>query len=659
MTAAPAEPDPLPLAYAPFLPVLERLSEPLLRIVQGQLAQFERLVRDFGAPEMAEQGEFEGLGGLTSRGDVAHILQSEWLLRTEAPLEFLRRLAESETVYLEKQYADPGAKLVYRAMISIGPGLLGHGRIVALAAIFFLARIAHERNAAFHWCLLPAKEGVRWFDEVSVSTVKRFLRAVSYREMTPDDRAAAEALWESLETRAGDTGRVRRLDWVIGADRRGPASPGDTAIRTAANALSFALLAPAREEPRSALMIVRQKERERARAAIVFPDDRVCVSALENPFRPLKPPAAGGTALGPAIPAMGAWEPDYLITPNAHVRIVRTGEGLLVLRYAKEGFTEIHFVPLPKGMHLAGVQMYDRMLSLLVHSVQFGQEMLSYGQFRLLAGQKPQLVLKRSRLVPSQHLFEKRRPYAIPTLSIGEGAEFYSVSGQAYHLTFRPEHRDTGFTPLYKASKTLYSNGAYRVAKMEERGMTILRVLKHRHTRVDDYPLPQGVGLPDAVHGMTYSGGDRSLAYSTEKGVWKIPSAALSGGAPAMPPQELRLAPQEALLTAKTRSDGVTAWIWSDARYGGDGTISTVRVENGVMRRRQPPIELGDDAMAIAQVRLSDGGLWALTVDAEGVPVDLLHYRPQKRDHRFQRLRFPLEYLRAKAVEIGLEQLRG
>src|SRR4051794_30027811 len=107
----------LPAPYAVFLPVLEQLSVPLGQLIRGQLAQFERLIGGFDEADLHAQGDFEGLGSLTTHGDIAHIVQSELLLRTEAPLEFLRRLAESETLYHEKEYSDPGVKSLYRLTI--------------------------------------------------------------------------------------------------------------------------------------------------------------------------------------------------------------------------------------------------------------------------------------------------------------------------------------------------------------------------------------------------------------------------------------------------------------------------------------------------------------------------------------------------------------
>ena len=78
----------LPKAYAPFAPVLELLPRPLAQVLRGQLAQFEPLARGLEQREFALQGDFEGLGGLTHHGAIDHILQSELLLRTEAPLDW-------------------------------------------------------------------------------------------------------------------------------------------------------------------------------------------------------------------------------------------------------------------------------------------------------------------------------------------------------------------------------------------------------------------------------------------------------------------------------------------------------------------------------------------------------------------------------------------
>jgi hypothetical protein len=647
--------DVLPAAYAPFLPVLERLSEPLVRVLEGQLVQFERLVRSMDTREFVPQGEFEGLGGLTMRGEVTHILQSELLLRTEAPLEFLRRLAESETVYLEKQYADPGARSVYRATISAGPGMLGHGRIVALAAIFFLARVARERGAEFHWCVLPRADGPVWFDEVSVNTIKRFLRAAAWREMHADDLGEAGKVWTSLEPQALKDENFRAVDWVIGADPRRPALRGAPAlaVRDSANSLSFALLPQIPGEPRSAQLLVRQNGRERARAAILFPDDHSCVSALENPFRPMKPQQRGGSALGTSIPALPGWEPHYFIMPNPQTHVVRLDEGLLILRWAgKDGFAQRHFVPIPEGVHLVGVRMQDNMFSVMVHEVRGGREMLSYGQFLLLGGASTKPVLARSRQVPSKHLFDKRGRYAVPPINIGEGAEFYSSSGAAYHLSFHHAQYDVGFMPLYKAPRTIFANPPYRVVEAEDGGRKTLRVLKQRHGLVDDYPAGD---LPEQLYGMVYSGGDRSLAYSAAPGVWTIPAAVKPGDQDR--PRQIVVAPHETLLIGRISGTGETARIWSDARYGGDGSIRSVRQEEGAMVLRQAQLRLGGDAMSIVKIALADDGYWALAADADGAPSELLHYRLRKRDSRYLCDRFPLDGLRAKAAKIDLETL--
>jgi hypothetical protein len=647
----------LPAVYVPFLPVLERLSEPLMRVIEGQLLQFERLASNFDTHEMTAQGEFEGLGGLTMRGEIAHILQSELLLRTEAPLEFLRRLVESETVFLEKQYADPGAKSVYRATISVGPGLLGHGRIIALAAIFFLARIARERGAAFHWSILPRREGPIWFNEVSVNTVKRFLRAASHREMHADDLAEAEAIWDRLSQEDRTNGIVRHVDWAIGAagTRRLRHGNATVAVSEASNSLAFMLLPPARDVPRSAQIAVRHLGRERASATIVFPDDASCASALENPFRPLRPQVLAG-AIGKAIPERTGWEPLHFIAPNNRTRIIRLNDGLLVLdRITKQQTGHSYFVVIPQEMHLAGLQADGTMLSLIVHSSLRERERLSY--FRIFPMGVPKVTLEciRSWPVPSEHLFHKRSPAALPPLNVGRDVEFYSGSGQAYRLRLNSEDWDTGFKPQYDAPKTLFANGTHRIVFANREDEPVLRVQKGTKQGVDDFLLPPGT-KPEQVRDLVYWGTDRGLAYSLQPGLWTVPAAL---GSLAGPAGELQVEPYEKVLSATRHGDVVTARIWSDARYGGDGSVRAIRIENGVRTARNLPVKLGDDAFSIIKVLQDDDGLWALTTDGAGNPAELLQYRLQKRDHRYQCIRFDLRKLRSKATQLRLETHDG
>jgi len=647
--------DGFPEAYAPFLPVLERLSEPLQKVLHGQLAQFERAFRTVDRHEMAQQGEFEGLGGLTMRGDISHILQSELLMRSHAPLEFLRRLVESETIYLDKQFADPGIRSVYRAMISMGPGVLGHGRLICLATIFFMARVARQRGATFHWCFMPRADGPVWFDEISVNTIKRFLRAASYKEMSPDDVAAARRAWGQVETDPLRPDKIDHVDWTIGAAARRPAVRSDhriaAAFDDADNILSFALLSPRPDEPRSAQLLLRQGGREQQKVEVTFPDDRICLSALSDPFRPLKPTSPALPA-GKARAVQTGWETEYLSIPRTQLKIVRLTDGVLILlSAAKRGFAQKWFIPLPKSVILVGIKV-DELLSIIVHSDRDGWETLTYGQFRLSARQTPLPVLQHRKQATSRQLFRNRSRYAIPPLNLDGSVEFYSASGDAFELTFDHLDRAVHFSPLRKTPKTLLAVGAYRIVKIVENDTTILRMLKNRAKHVDDYVVPPLV--PDHIREIFLSGSERSLAYSVAPGQWRFPPKMTDGVAGET--AEIQLEAHETLLTGNNNGTHVTARIWSDARYGGNGTIRSVRYGEREEAGKQPLLKLGDDALSIVKVQVADDGVWALSADADGEPCALLHYK-RRSSGQYECTRFEIEELLADAVRIDLATL--
>lgn len=697
------EAPPLPAAYAAFAPVLDRLSDPMRRLLYGQLAQFERLMMRFDLPEVAHRGEFEGMGGLTVRGDIAHIVQSELLLRDEAPLEFLRRIAEAETLYLERRYVDPGVKPVYRAMISVGPGILGHGRLVALAALFFMARLAARRDAAFHWCFLPRADGAVWFEGISLNSVKRLLKAASHREIQPDDVADAHRIWAGLQ--AERDARVERdpIDWILGARRRGQ---GEAAVDEAANALIFSLLPPRRAEPRATHLLVRQRGREQGRVTILFPDDVVCVSALKQPFRPLKPQPMSGAA-GGSRPKPTGWEPRYFSVPDARTKIVRLETGLLVLidgdgtdRYARP-----IFIPVADDVDLVGISVLRDQIHLAVCTTAGGRDVILYRYHRTSAAGR-ELLLQRMKEVPTRHLFKGRDRYAIPPMSIDIGARFYSRSGAEFYLGFSSKDTETKFEMRHTAPRTLHSDGVVRVIWIEQAGGPVLRVLKHSAKWLADHVAPAQAIAPDALYGMVYSPSDKSLAYSLSRNIWTIaPTAPKAGTAkPVAPPvgrtapvtvparsgysmaysvndsgiagnqrpipapaaasavtasddqeaQQLRLAPHETLLMARVVGGVLSARIWSDARYGGDGTVRTIRREFGEEVVRQPVLRLGADALSIVKIVQADDGIWALTVDEQGAPAELLHYRMGKRKSHHVCTRLPLAPLRDRAVVIDL-----
>ncbi|MET0374870.1 MAG: hypothetical protein ABW128_11515, partial [Rhizorhabdus sp.] len=561
-----ATPERLPPAYAPFAPILEALSVPLRKVLDGMLVELETMLAAFEVREFAQQGEFEGLGGLTTRGDMAHVLQSELLLRTEAPLEFLRRFAESEILYHAPQYADPGARSLYRVVISSGPGLLGHGRIVALASLFFLARVAHERGAEFHWCYLPREEGADWFDEVSIRTVKRLLRTASYREMTADDVAGADRRWSSIggANDAVADGEVRLLDWAIGALPSLPPIRDEAVplITSAPHSLGFALRAPIPDAPRAADFVVRRAGRERARRRLLLPDDATCHAALQNPFRP--PASAPRKRTQPdasPVPEQG-WEAQYLTTFGPFV-LIRTDWGLLIGKWGRQAqFEKCHYVPIETGVTLIGVRVtVDRLA--LVYRVEPTRPRSGAARLMLARidwrGDHLSYLIERACDTPSLDLFAHRGRYAVPPLTVNEwDVEFYTASGQPWRLVEAP---GGGCAPLIEVRDepiTLFAENQYRVIAEHFGDQQRLQVVKNRKVVADEFWLPGGTALPPQVLGWAYSPTDRSLAFSAAPNIWSIPGTARSDT-----PRMLKMAPNERVLAARLRDDILNVKIWS------------------------------------------------------------------------------------------------
>ncbi|HEY5721862.1 MAG TPA: hypothetical protein VIT45_06025 [Allosphingosinicella sp.] len=645
--------QPLPRVYAPFLPVLEQLSLPLQQLLRGQLLQLEGLARTVDRPRVAEYGELEGIGGLATRGDIAQLVQSELLLRTEAPLEFLRRLAEHEAVYHEKVYANPGSTEVYRAVVSVGPGLLGHGRLVALASLFFLARIARQREARFHWCFLPRADGAVWFDELSVNGIKRFLKAASYCEMSPEDLVESRNVWEGLQPAGAIGPKARILDWAIGASGRLGQSAREAAVALAPDSLIVDLGPPSAGEPRSARLRLRQHGRDRGHADIAFPDDRICLSALSDPFRPARPVQLPLVASSTKPPREG-WEPLHFVSMGG-AKLVRIRAGLLVLFEAvKDGPSESWLVELPDHSVIAGVGLTNRLLSVVLQIGGGSGEGFVFRLFHLGASRAP--LAAHSMQVSSAHLFRNQPAHALPPLRREQNRiDLSSSSGQMFRLEIGPDE-ELRFQMLYGEAPTLLAVPPFRITWLEDKDGPRFRVEKGGRI-IDNYRQSRPRQRKERV-GLVYAPEERSLAYSVEPGRWEVPFTRQHGnyadedGARTL---FLELGRNEVLLSVRPGVGRISARIWSDARYGGDGTVRYVRIENGEEAARQPPLAFGEDALAIVDVKFIQDGYWGLAIGSDGEPSKLLHYRFRKKSSRYETTRYDLDRLASKAAVIPAE----
>lgn len=648
-------PTSLPDAYAGFTPLLARLSEQLQAIIAGHLEGFERLLRVVDEPALSTRGEVEGLGGLTTHGDIFQILQSELLLRTEAPVEFLRRMAEAETLYLERQYHDEGLQRVNRLMVSIGPGVLGHGRTLALAALFFMARISQDRGNLFHWCFMPTGQDVVWFDEISANSIKRFLKAASYREMTMDDVEDAGETWEKLHPHAKGHAKPMCLDWVIGARVPPHLSPARAAVHQAPNAMGFAVSAPVQGEARSAMLAVRRRGREQKPIAFSFPPDTLCLSALNRPFAPVKATAGVGIGANPRE-KMDYREPRYFTAPNSMTRIVRMETGLLVLvAQEKHVFARRYFIPIAADAKLAGVRFSKDLLSILIQNQRGDAERLVYFSATLQPTELPfAKPIVRVKHVPCAQLFRKQPTHALPLLAgVQDQAVFYAANGKPFALHFGTEG-DVGFDTRLRLSPILHSDGRYRVVRVSADGIELLRVLRNSGSALADFVLGDEGISEEHLFGMFYSSAHGRLAYSSAPNSWTVSPPRTLLKTAQEPAEQFEVAPYEEPLAVRARGGFVEATIWSHAARGGEGTVRNLQFRNGEILSMQKEFSLGEDADRIADVKMTDDGLWALAVDQHGFPDRLFAYHRSKPDRRPVRTAFELNTLMDGAEEIDV-----
>ncbi|MBN9620324.1 MAG: hypothetical protein J0H43_11430 [Actinobacteria bacterium] len=93
-----------------------------------------------------DHGAVDGYGGLTVRGNIDRVLISEWALADELPLEFLRRIAASELLYLSPSYRSDQGRGRIAVLLDTGPDQLGPGRLVQLAGLIVFHRRAEARG---------------------------------------------------------------------------------------------------------------------------------------------------------------------------------------------------------------------------------------------------------------------------------------------------------------------------------------------------------------------------------------------------------------------------------------------------------------------------------------------------------------------------------
>lgn len=629
----------LPSAYAPFLPLLAQLAQPLRSIVGGQLVQFERLREQFAPYDVHRSGELEGFDGLALKGDLSHILQSELLLRTEAPMEFLRRLSESEALFVNKSFVDPGAHTAYRLVISCGPNLLGHARLTALSALFFFARLADGRASKFYWSFAPRNDGPIWFEGLTPASLRTLMAATSFREIDARD---IEALAAAKEAGADSS---RDVDWVLVAD-----APENAEINVRApRALCVRMLPPVRGEPRRAGVSIVRGGRVRGRFAIAFPEDEHCLSALRDPFAPrASPTVRRQQASGRRRPMLHGWEPLHFVSPRQDHFMVRMSSGLLVLCPEAGARAEPRFrsywVEIPDHLKLVGAELVAGVCHVALQGAIEGQDAIWIGAANL-AVQSNTIHAKMwlERRFPCRQLFLKQAPFALPGLDIGRGhqATIYSSLGQSF--------RGGGAFELEaRAGRIVFDNGVHRAfweatqsekkLRLEKRGGRLLGVHAIAGDDID----------PRALLGAIFDHNGKLFCYSAEPGAWTV----VTQGHEA---QRIQLSVADQVVAIRSKSGALELRVWSDARYGGDGSVRLEDYRDGEVLSSRAHFNFAQVGGIVGKYEVtSDGRAWAVVLDEGDDPISLVRCRRKDGAREYAFHKYDLEELRADACRLDL-----
>lgn len=635
---AEVKPENFPDAYHPFLPVLERLTEPMLRILHGHLLSLEAILQSVQSQSHRAKGDFNGIGGLTLRGDINRIIQSELLLRSEAPLEFLRRVSEGETLYMEAEHSNPNEQIVYRVIISVGPYMLGHGRLLALASLMFLARAAQSRKAKLHWTYLPTDKQVNWLEGLSVYNVQKFLKFASFRDVNDEDITGAIEQWDAFNASLGSEGSKVQT-WMIIA--QAPASKMD-AFNGVENILKLLLHPPLDDGARTGVLDLQLKGRNIRRLSINFPSDIICVSALNRPFNPQKPTQEMRTEGRGIISKGQGWEPCHVLSFNARNHVIRYEDGLLFLIIGKNLNDEIKsmFFEMPIDAKIAGIHFPIEGPAQILSQWNSPDEAIFYHEVDI---RKAQVKHWAQKIITSKHLFAKQRKGAIPPMKAHfQMAKSYTTLGQAFEFSGIRDGK-TSINILYKENRIIYADAKYVIVIFdpskktyqelksfgkymlgEEQGLTLV-VLKNHSKVVAVYPCPEEV-VENNFRGLSYTPSSHSLACVARANEWLIMGKNF---------EEVRitLAPYERLIRCHMTQGRCKMILFSNPEFGGDNTLKAVSSNDGkitgydtVYNFDKISSELGFQNLVEFQILLS-GGLRVVNLDENGTPDKLVLFR--------------------------------
>ncbi len=322
----------LPRLYARFLPLFAKMDLHLRNTLEGLLMSFATLPLPASADERQNNGEFVGFDGIENRGRLSNLLESEWLLRELDPDDFVRRVAEGEVMFRHLDFRGTGSRETLCVMLDCGPWMLGSNRIVALAALFYLALRADRIGARLLWTVPGIAKG--WSEDLTRENIRIFLGRVVQETLSFD------AIDSALEDIAGGSKEC----WYVGA--------AQTRQLTQHPEVTGSILAQTPYGADEVTVQITSRGRH-STLSLTPPPDADTVAALRRPFAPERKVEAQIAADEGDLSAQ-PYHRDWLLDRFNHAVLIRHPSGVLWYPF-RQGIYPI-WLAIPEGKTLLGVQ---------------------------------------------------------------------------------------------------------------------------------------------------------------------------------------------------------------------------------------------------------------------------------------------------------------
>ena len=276
----------LPRALSPWAKQLDLFAGPVALSIAPLLPRLSGVLGGAG-PVFGTTGEPDGFDGIDRRGPYERLLPSEWLLLSEAPEEFLRRVAMSEHAFLRLSHKSRPAGRDVVALLDAGPDQLGSPRIAHLAALVVLAARAERERGTFAFGVLQSPSP-RLHVGLSVASLTAMLESGSPRP------ASKETILRYLaEPQVGQASER----WLVGGEDLRP-----TPLCGSISALIVTEPVEPGARRLDVTAIPAGPPRER-RAVLELPPEPSCVRLLRDPFESKAPVPAPAPKVGIDIAA--------------------------------------------------------------------------------------------------------------------------------------------------------------------------------------------------------------------------------------------------------------------------------------------------------------------------------------------------------------------